>query len=206
MSGILSALVGAKAAPQFVAYAASTTSGSATSLVIPKPTGVAQGDLLVAVMSGGAVTWTGDTSWSERIDQGADPSLRVATLEAGGSEPASYTFTASSSAVVVGQILAFRFATYDTIGSIATITGDGDLVMSQITMIGGFLVAGVVSNGQPSRTHTTPAGMTLTEQKFNDSSSISCFYQVLAGGATGSRTSTMAGGGGGNAGVLASIY
>lgn len=206
MSGILSALVGAKAAPQFVAYAASTTSGSATSLVIPKPTGVAQGDLLVAVMGGGNVTWTGDTSWTERIDQAAGVGLRVATLEAGASEPASYTFTASASTTVVGQILAFRFATYDTIGSIATLSGDGDLVISQITMLGGFLVAGVASAGQPSRTHTTPSGMTLTEQKFNNGGSVSCFYQVLAGGATGSRTSTMAGGGGANAGVLASIY
>ena len=63
------------APPEVMSYSSTDTAGSnSTTLTITKPGGVQQGDLLLAAMcgsgAGGGESWTGDTGWTEVIDQG----------------------------------------------------------------------------------------------------------------------------------------
>ena len=108
-------------APEFVAIANTQNVSLATSLVINKPTGTVENDLMVAVMAAdGSSTWTGGTGWTEAADLNASPALRIAYKVAVASEPSSYTFTAAVSELLSGCILSYRYAAYDTIGSFAT--------------------------------------------------------------------------------------
>lgn len=95
------------------------TSASSTSLVINKPSGTAQNDLLVAicVRPGTSGTWTGPSGWTEAADANG---ISVHYKTAGASEGSSYTFTASSASVNFGIIMTFRNAAWDLIGTSAT--------------------------------------------------------------------------------------
>src|SRR2546425_1180135 len=90
--------------------------GSASSIAIPKPTGVASGDVLIATISvrggtnNGAITKP-SASWNliDRIDSLTSITLAVYSLVAGGSEPASYTWSWSTgNQKSAGGIQAFR--------------------------------------------------------------------------------------------------
>ena len=192
--------------PTFLGF---TSAGqtSSTTVTVDLPSGVVEDDLLVALMSAtGNFSWTGDTGWTERIDQGLAPGLRVATKVAGGSEPSNYTFTFGNGSAPVAQILAFRNGEFDAIGSIATLSGDGDLAAPSVSLSPGIVVAAFGSQSQLSRTHSTPSGMTATETTKAFTNSISAFYEESPStGASGTRTSTMAGGSGVNAAVLLGV-
>lgn len=117
-------------APEFVASA--TGSVSDTSLSITKPSGTVEGDLMFAFMGNAtSATWTGDTSWTEILDQGAKPSIRIAYKVAGASEGSSYTFTSSVSSNIAGGIITYRYAAYDAIGTITT--GTSPLTLPSVT-------------------------------------------------------------------------
>lgn len=107
--------------PEFVAVAQGTGAAT-TSLTINKPTGTAEGDLMIAfccsTVSSNS-TWTGDTDWTEVADEGTPPAVRVAYKVAGASEGASYTFTSSVSGTLAGIIITYRYAAYDAVGTIA---------------------------------------------------------------------------------------
>lgn len=182
-----------------------------TSLVINKPTGVVVGDELLAIMisSNDTVTFTGDSGWSEIIDHGGTPSLRLARLIAGGSEPLSYTFTASSSVTCVGHIIALRGVSYDTAaGAVTGKTGDGFLNIAGITAAGGIIIAAVATNQTAtSIAHSTPTGMTKIATTIKSGSGqpgLSTFWQNVGAGATGTRTSSLTNGTVESAGILVS--
>lgn len=89
-------------APVLEAYASNSSTGSAVSLTITKPSGTAEGDLLVAVLgrprTGGSYDWANPAlaGWNVLFNQndGGNPGLASQVLwkVAGGSEGASYTF------------------------------------------------------------------------------------------------------------------
>src|SRR5437870_4803042 len=90
--------------------------GSASSIAIPKPTGVASGDVLIATISvrggtnNGAITKP-SASWNliERIDSLTSITLAVYSLDAGAPEPASYTRSRTpGNQKSTGGIQAFR--------------------------------------------------------------------------------------------------
>lgn len=182
----------------------------ATGLTITKPSGVVSGDLLIAIVLGGNGTWTGDTGWTEAIDQGATPGIRVAYKVAGGSEGASYTFTGSASGVKFGIILCYRGVSWDVIGaSVTTLTGDGTLAISGVTSGAGtddgVLLAVVATIEAVTSTHSVPSGMRLIASHRESVSNrlLSIFAQTISGGATGTRSSTIGGGTtGDNGGIL----
>lgn len=181
----------------FVGYAEATINGPTTTLSINKPTGTESGMILVAVLASGAaggVTWTGDSGWTEIYDKGSLPNLRVAYLVAGGSEPASYTFTISGSTNALGQILCFRGYGYDTVGAGTNLIGNGALAITELTSAGGIIICAAASTaGTPAPTHTTPTGMTLIRStSFNSAHTVSTWYQPVAASATGTRTTTVA--------------
>ena len=201
MSGIIGGTVGFDT--PFVSSASAQTL-FATTLTINKPTSTTTGDLLIAIMSatnGSSSTWTGDTGWTEAIDQAAVPSLRVAYKVAGGSEGASYTFTGSNSSTKLGIIMCYRGVSWDAIGaSVSTITGDGALSITGITSNAGagvgILLAAVASGDAVVSTHSVPSGMTLLTSKRESVNNrlLSIFAQNVAAGATGTRSSTIGGG------------
>lgn len=108
--------------PSLVAYTQTQNASNSTSLVIAKPTGTAQGDLMImmgASSDNGSGDWSGDTDWIEVADQGdgtaTTPCLRLAYKVAGASEPSSYTFTTNGSRLLSGTIMTYRYAAYGTI-------------------------------------------------------------------------------------------
>lgn len=192
--------------PKFISYSASTQAGNAISLPINKPSGVLAGDILVAALCVSASSaWTPDTGWTEVLDRGLAPGLAVMYKVATSSEPASYTFSLSGTYFSVGQILCIRPGLYDLIGSPVILSGNGNLIMPSITMAGGVLIGVVGSSYQSGRTHSTPAGMTNTARTANDDAVLSAFYQENISGASGTRTSVMAGNAGPSAGVLMGV-
>lgn len=194
-------------APEFVASASTSTGGNVGTLVINKPTGTVEGDLMVAVMSKAVdATWTGDTGWTEVADQGLNPSLRVAYKVAGASEGGSYTFTANTSSNgVSGSILTYRYAAYDTIGSF--VTGANPLVLSSISPSESqsvLIAAG--ARGTVSTTLGTPTSMTaqVTDSDADAPSYIVC-DQIVAKGPTGTRSMSTGGSSTSVAGIMLSI-
>lgn len=189
----LSARTGIIAEPVLTTFVAGSVNNSnSETLVIDKPTGVVSGDMLIAVVASQSnVTWTGDSGWTELADQGAAPSLRLARKTAGGSEPASYTFTASGGLKTSGAILAYRAGTFDAVGSFNTAN---PVVAPSITMsYAGILLAAYASENA-SVTFTTPGGMAALASYNVTAPSFAVFDQEVGGGATGTRTSTPSGG------------
>jgi hypothetical protein len=96
------------------------TSASGTTLVINKPSGTAENDLLVAICvranTGG--NWTGPSGWTEAADANG---ISVHYKTAGASEGSSYTFTASGTNVNFGIIMTFRNAAFDLVGSMSNL-------------------------------------------------------------------------------------
>lgn len=99
--------------------AETATPASSTSLVINKPSGTAQNDLMVAIVNVPSTTrtWTPPAGWTD-VSPGFGIGVYYKT--AGASEGSSYTFTASGSGVNNGIIMTFRNAAWDTIGTSAT--------------------------------------------------------------------------------------
>lgn len=187
---------------RFLGYGASSHVTTTSVCSIPAPVGVVVGDLIVAFgCANGNETWTA-TGWTEVRDQGVNPNLFAMYRLHDGS--ASYSFTLSGAArSLVGHILAFRSQSYDLVGTIAT-SSNANIVMPSITKTGaGFLLAAAASVGTSAATHSTPIGMTVTATTKNVNTTLTTFWQAVATGATGSRTSNNSAGT--NAGVLLGI-
>lgn len=176
---------------EFVAFAQASSNGQ---LIINKPTGTVEGDLMIAFMAssqgGGGVTWTGDTGWTEIAERGAQPSARIAYKVAGPSEGASYTFTPSASANNSGAILTYRNAAYDAIGLFAS--GANPLVPTGPTAAANnSVLIGFAARNNPSATITS----TMTTQRAidNDGSAPSWYIgdEEVSAGATGTRSFTV---------------
>lgn len=178
-------------APEFVASASTSSASSSSTITINKPSGTLEGDLMVAVMSSdGNLTWTGDTGWTEVFDQSTAPWLRVAYKTAGASEGASYTFTASGNAVLSGGIVTYRFAAYDTIGSV--VQGTTPLVLTSISPSQSqSILLAFGGRNAASITLGTPTSMAARITDSNASApSYKLCSQSVAKGPTGTRTMT----------------
>lgn len=181
-------------APEFVASASQQNTSTGASLVINKPSGTVEGDLMVAFMMGGSTatqTWTAPAGWTEVLDQGAKPNTAIAYKVAGASEGASYTFTASASNnTQTGCILTYRYAAYDTIGTL--VTAANPLVLTSIspTLSQSILLA-FGAREAASITIGTPTSMTA---RVTDSDASLGSYkvadQIVAKGPTGTRSMT----------------
>lgn len=172
---------------------ATGTAGGVSALAINKPTGTVDGDIMVAVMANGnGTTWTGDTGWTEIIDQGAHPYLRAA-YKVASSEGSSYSFTGGTG-TKTGFIATFRGFQYDTVSSsVTTLLGDGSLAITGITAAGGILIAAyAMPSGNTLQTSSTPSGMlSLAAASSAGVTDIFGYWQQIAAGATGTRSSTL---------------
>lgn len=145
-------LVGAKSTP---------TATASTSIVGSMPANVQSGDVLIAVMVGAnSATWTQPGGWSEAVD---DSNIAISTRTAGGSEPSSYTFTASASTTATVTILAFRGCTYDGIGAFGAYGSSGapTITAPSRTQVGGGITLAICYVLVSGGTFTTPTGCSL---------------------------------------------
>lgn len=128
--------------PIVISQASAQTTSSGTTLVINKPTGTREGDLMIAIMgfqSNAVGTWTGGTGWTEAADLNEGSGHRIAYKVAGASEGTSYTFTCTNSTTLGGTILTYRNAAYDTIGSFSALaTGGAAITVPAVTPTADF--------------------------------------------------------------------
>lgn len=190
----------------FIASASTQNTSTGSTLVINKPTGTVDGDLMVAFMCcDGNRTWTGDTGWTEILDQGSTPNLRI-VYKIASSEGSTYTFTTSASATSAGSILTYRSANYDTIGTITT--GANPLIVTSVSAsTTNCMLLGVATRTSSNLTITAPGSMT-TRVTDNDGTSPSyCIAeeQLTSSGASGTRTFSGLSGSANTAGILLTI-
>jgi len=180
---------------------------NASSVTVSKPTGTAEGDLLVAFLgiraSKSSANITLPSGFTEAsIEGGQNPTLQVSYKVAGASEGADYTFTLNSSANH-GVILA-RFSGVNTSSpSDATATtgtagyppGSTSPTLSAITTStdGAFVLAAYVLNLSGSTyTITAPSGMTEIDASEDGTVNLEASYVSQAtAGSSGDKTATV---------------
>lgn len=156
--------IGTQPGPIAIAKAFTQNGSSGTSLVINKPTGTREGDLMVAFIASGGGTqsapgWSGDTGWTYVANSTTGrPINAIAYKVAGASEGASYTFTSTNNRTAAGTIVTYRNAAYDTVGTFTS--GTDPLVLPQVTLSADFsLLIGIAGRDAATITITAPAGM-----------------------------------------------
>ena len=103
-------------------------SSSASSITVGKPTGVAQGDILFAIVYQYAlsVAMTPPSGWTAIVTSGGYSYCRIWIYYrvAGASEPSNYTWSSNKSGKILGAIVAYRggFDTSDPIDTYGTTT------------------------------------------------------------------------------------
>lgn len=185
----LAGALSTKAGPTFVGVSQTDpTSSNISSLSISVPTGVQNGDLLIAaVFSGDTVDDFSQSSFTwalERVNN--KPSFGIAYRIA-DSEPSSYAFTVSIARRLGGQIMAFRGAAWDVIGTLANSTYTAssiDVSESNSALIGAWAV------NASSQTWTPPSGMTEISANSENRPVFATYRQDVGSGSTGTRTAS----------------
>lgn len=180
-----------------VTYQSVASSNSAT---CSKPTGTTSGDLLVASVTSytDAASLTGWTAVAGA--SGSYSSAYFGTILwkiAGGSEPASYTFTTAGAAVFHSIIIRVSGHDATTPIDVSSVITDGTGVIPSVTTTsaGALLIAYALSDV----TTTAPTGMT-SRANVGPDTTLGAFYlgssteDRASAGATGTRTYTGAGG------------
>ena len=185
----------------FVAAAQGST--STTSLVINKPTGTLQNDLMVVfIYTGNGASWTQPTGWTEVADTG---SIAVAYKTAGASEGSSYTFTASKSGTNAGVIVTYRNAAYDVVGTVTTSTSSPLSIPAITLSANASTVLAYVAASSTSSSWSTPTGFSSLSAMTTPVSFGTFGKDNVSSGSTGTVSTTRTGQGIGQAAVLVGI-
>lgn len=184
--------------PIAISQASTQNTTSGASLVINKPTGTREGDLMVAFIASGGGTqaapgWSGDTGWTyvANLTTNGRPVNAIAYKVAGASEGASYTFTSTNNRTATGTIVTYRNAAYDVIGSATN--GTNPLVLPEVTLSADYsYLIGFAGRDLASVTVTAPAGMSTLKL---DADATAPSYLIAhegpePAGATGTRSFT----------------
>jgi len=172
---------------------ASLASGGSTSLVLNKPSGTVQGDLMtVEIVLSANVAITPPAGWTTSVNAaGAKAYWKVA----GSSEPASYTFTrAANTNTIVGHI-ARHTGTHlvSPVDTASAVSGSGASVVIPTLTVGATATMLVMMCAVLSNSTWTPPG-TATEdydyQPATQTFGVSGAHEAATAGATGTRTFT----------------
>lgn len=177
--------------PSFINYAFTQNVGTGVNLVVNKPTGTADGDLMVALMSAnGTTSWSGATGWTEIADQAADAALRVAYKVAGASEPSSYTFTPGNNArQLSGYIVTYRSGSYGAIGTIAANASTLVVTGPSASSDGAVLLGFATRTTSVANSLVPPVGMqTIYADNAADLPESIVVSQIVIAGATGTKS------------------
>jgi hypothetical protein len=185
--------------PMDYASQASATPTSGTTVVVSKPSGTAEGDVLIAMVSisGSNPTITPPSGWTLVVSLGATGggvNSGVWTKVAGGSEPTTYTWTSSNTIVdSVGAIVRYTPASPTTSPGVIDATAKSAIatpaVAPSVTATGDNdrLICLFTGNTPGS----TPSGMAQRVAIDGGSSGVWIYDELLtANGATGTRTWT----------------
>lgn len=202
-----------------------TTDAFGSSITLTKPSNIADGDLLVAVLywRNANGTPTVPSSWVllgtlnttfETFGVYAKP------IPTASGEPADYTWgintgTQRTLGIIFRVLGANLSAIQDSAGSLAAYTGTASVVLPQVTTVAadtllvGYAIANGVTTGAPP-VFTGPGSMTTIESRSADNggatSAIWVGTQVLAAaGATGTRTATMSPSAANSGGIMVAI-
>lgn len=134
----------------FVGSTNKVNTSASTTLVLDKPSGVVQNDLMIIVFSSsgsGTTTITAPTGWTQAYSRSGNGNFTVLYKTAGSSEPSTYTITFGTSLTYGGGLTAFRGYAWDTIGTVNT-TASTSMTASAITVASNnsFLLA--IGSGQ----------------------------------------------------------
>lgn len=107
-----------------VSYSTYAPNVSQSTHIIPAPSNILSGDILLVCLnmaSGSALTYTMPSGWVETSDSNQRAiGYKIAT----GSEPSSYSFFSSAAGYITASIICIRYANYDTVGTISTAVKD----------------------------------------------------------------------------------
>lgn len=167
--------------------------GTVTSRALTMPANLLSGDLLVAVTvsSSGTSSLSLPAGWLTAAENtsGSPSRLKIFTRTAGASEPASVNLSSSVSSVIGGVILAFRFGTLDVVGSES---GTGGVASGLTASRANSLLLGAWSDEASYGFVTGPTGMDLLSGNsgtfLSQPPSYRVHSQLVAAGATGTRT------------------
>ena len=179
-----------------VALRPSSTAGSNTSVSVSKPTGVVDGDVMVATVAFAGGTLTAPAGWTQVLEQaGTGVTLRVYRRTA-SSEGSSYTWslsTADGLAVAIGAY--YNVDTTTPVGGSGSQANSSSTSMVAPTVTPGttadmLLFAGAVAGNVRA---TAPGGMNEEADAGATGVGVYMADQLLASGsATGTRTATLA--------------
>ncbi len=199
---------GRRPPPVIESYATQRNSSGTGALTIPKPDGVAAGDLLVAILctsNDDLLTWTVPGNWDKQAAQLDGPNLCIATRVADGSEGSGFSFSTDGRTGRSGSILRISGGLLDTVGSYGMLASAGALTAPSIVSAGGILVYAAGWRAGNYMT-TRPAGMThLLTYSSTPLPWITICTEEIASGATGDRSATFDATPGNAAAVLISI-
>lgn len=145
---------------------ASASATATSTVVVDKPTGTAQDDILVAfAMTSSSNTWTAPAGWTEVLDtSGRGCFYKVA----GASEGSNYTFTLGGLSDLHVVILCYSDAIWQQIGSLSASLADPTVAPSITTTSDNTLVIDFVTRGSAA-SYTTPTGWTDIYEATNTS-------------------------------------
>ena len=162
---------------------------------IAKPTGVVSGDVLLTwiVQSGVATAITPPAGWSliQSISLGAVDSLQLWTKTAGGSEPASYSWTAAVGAANGAVLCAWEGSAIVDQSNNNHGTGTTATALSVTPTVAPYeLLAAFAADALVG--FSTPSGMAAFGSAGSGAAGVAVFSQAIsAGGASGNKTSTL---------------
>ncbi len=185
------------------AAASANNGGGAASLTINRPTGVAENDFLLALVSvqgGTSRTISSPTGWSllRRDNQGTNLAQAVYYKAAGPAEPSSYQWTFNASARATGGVIPYvgvnNASPIDTSSGRVSTANSSSVVAPSVTPAApNHRIVGFFGLND-DRTWTPPAGMTERWDTMSGASSSEAADMTQATAtATGDRTATASG-------------
>lgn len=169
------------------------TDQTTASLVVTKPSGTADGDLLFFALALASDTYTPTPpgGWTEFYNNAANGQRLILYYKLASSEGASYTWGFSPTAILSCDMLAIQNIAQSSpldVHSEAAISSDTNFAATSVTTTAAndFLIGVYVSTG--SRTFTPPSGMTERADHGGGPSIEVTTELVAASGATGTRT------------------
>ncbi|MBO9602536.1 MAG: hypothetical protein J7496_08520 [Novosphingobium sp.] len=188
----------------------SIASNTGTGVNIQQGTDTKVGDLLVGIAAsvGSNAAWTPVAGFTEIFDPASGCDAEA--VYAAASQAGVYGYgqcTTSTSNNKSAITAAFRKAAYDAIGSNATLSTTGSLVIPSVTLSKGGVVVALVASGGTSGTHSPPGSMqtAYSGQPGGGYPTVSIFYEKIGAGASGTRTVTIGGTPGNSTGVLVAL-
>lgn len=181
-------------------------SSSSTDVVLSKPTGTAEDDILFALVVDGLTSAptsapSGWTKLAENINSGILDYCAVYYKMAGASEPSTYTWTWASADSCSGQITTWR-GSFDTADPIDSFSNTAYTISNTTVRAASFTVAsdsspviffGAAYTGPTQSTYTPPSGFT---ERLDTGAGVSYFYletadNILSSGSTGVLDATL---------------